>query len=116
MPISQTVLARLLREAVSRSGPLSADEQNALSSLDQNFTADGYVTSEVLALIAAVSAAVSAANDCVAAAQAVATAFDEESEDLTGVIGDLSTTASALSSAISTLDAARDIAPSEGGV
>lgn len=90
MTLSQSILARLVREAMTRGAPLSADEQNALSVLDENFTASGYVTSEVDSLIAAATAVVEAFAEA------------EDLTDLTSVVADLETAA--------------DIDPSEGGV
>lgn len=90
MSLSQSVLVRLIRGAVSRAGALTADEQNAMSALDSNFTASGYDTSEVVALIAAANAVVDAHAEAA------------EVTDLDTVVADL--------------EAAADIDPSEGGV
>lgn len=118
MSLSQPTLVKILRDCIARSGALSADEQNAMSVLDSNFTASGYLTSEVAALIAAAEDAVTAGNAAVLAATAVLEAF-AEAEDLTDLdasMAALETPVSDLTAATSALETASAISPSAGSV
>jgi 2-polyprenyl-3-methyl-5-hydroxy-6-metoxy-1,4-benzoquinol methylase len=88
------ILVRLIREALSRSGSLSADEQNASIALEHLF--DHPVSNEVKALLAAAKAAISSIRNAVTAAalevkagEDLVKAFDDETRDFTEVIREI---------------------------